>query len=110
MNGMNNTQIICNELVNRKIYTEDELIEMLENGIMPPVHTYNQWKKFGYQVKKGEKATITTRLWNYNPKWNVPKSDDDTDEDMERRKFYLDRSYLFLESQVEAIDKATQTA
>ena len=99
MNGMTNIEIICNELVNHKIYTENELTTMLEKGIDIPCHTYNEWKKLGYQVKKGEKASIATRLWKHNDK-KEPKYDKDGKE-IEQRDFYLNYAYLFLASQVE---------
>lgn len=105
-NGMNNTMIICNELVNHKIYTEEALIEMLEKGIMPPCHSYNEWKRYGFQVKKGEKATIRTRLWTYN---NKPVEAVEGEEAKPSRNFYLNYAYLFLANQVEAIKDAQQT-
>ncbi len=52
-------------------------------------HTFNQWKKDGFQVKKGEKAFVL---------WAKPKQLDETDE----RKFFP-LVYLFSNLQVEAI-------
>lgn len=96
---MTNLQIIVHEAVAHKIYTEDEAIEMIEKHGELPLHTFQAWKKRGYTVKKGEKATIATKLWKF--KTFVKENDDGEDDEVE--KAYLYRAYLFTAEQVEKI-------
>ncbi len=58
------------------------------------LHTYAIWKSLGYQVQKGQKAIISTKLW---------KSVRDKKDDKE--KMILVNSSLFSYSQVKKIEQ-----
>ena len=84
---MSNTEIIVAEKVLRNITEE--------------VHTYAKWQQLGYQVKRGEKALIQTRLWkkvkSKKDLENVENKDD------VQGNFRLVKASLFSKSQVEKI-------
>ena len=63
--------------------------------------TYNEWKQRGYQVKKGEKCFIKTKLW----KALKNKEDDKNSKEDSSYKFVMITSCLFTNNQVELINK-----
>lgn len=69
----------------------------IENGITETVNTYQEWKRLGFQVRKGSKALFKTSIWL--PCKN--KKSDDTDE--ENGNFFLKNSAFFGLSQVDKI-------
>ena len=75
-------------------------IEIIETqkaitGIDGDLYTYQEWKQRGYQVQKGQKAMLSTKLWK-----QVTKKI----EGIETKKFYLVNASLFHESQVQLIN------
>ena len=96
---MTNNQIILNAAVAEGLFTEDEAIAILESGRRLPLHTYQEWKRLGYQVKKGAKAALTVALWKC--KKNVDKETGEEEE-----KMFLRKAHLFTFDQVE---KRTET-
>lgn len=64
-------------------------------GIEGELYTYQEWKNQGYQVQKGEKAILTTKLWK-----QVTKKI----EGIETKKFYLVNAALFTSEQVAPIN------
>ena len=92
---MTNAQIIATVCIAKGIYTHEQINSMAEI----PVHTYQYWKAIGYQVRKGEKAAIKTRLWKMAKTQNI----DDDPEKEKTPKLILVKSYLFTLSQVEKI-------
>lgn len=65
--------------------------------------TFNEWKKAGYSVKKGEKAFIKVGLWK--PVITKEK-DKKTGEEVEVRKFILKTSHLFKPDQVKPLKES----
>lgn len=53
---MTNEQIIQNEK------------KLLGMGEFEPLHTFAKWKEMGFKVKKGEHATVCTKLWKRKSK------------------------------------------
>ena len=49
------------------------------------LHTYQAWKKMGYQVQKGQKAIAKFKIWKHTTK--KAKSEKDVDEE----KMFIDR-------------------
>lgn len=47
--------------------TNEEIIQnekkVLGMGEFEPLHTFQKWKEMGFKVKKGEHATVCTKLW-----------------------------------------------
>ena len=67
-------------------------------------HTFAEWKRMGYSVKKGEKAAIKTRLWKYTTQptkaareaAELAGKEPDADP-----HYYLAPAYLFTAAQVQ---------
>ena len=105
---MTNLEIVTTVAVANGLYTEEELVEFYDEMDMMPLQTYQEWKRSGYQVKKGEKAMIQTKLWKKNPKYQPSTEETEETEDEEQKKqraFYLTKAFLFNFNQVEAIKK-----
>ena len=96
---MTNLELIVQAAVVNKLYTEQEVIELLETRGELPLHTFQAWKRKGYSVKKGEKATIVTQLWKYR----TVKIENEEGEEEESGAYRLCKSYLFTAEQVEKI-------
>ncbi len=79
-------------------------VEIIESekvmlGIEEEAHTYATWNQLGYQVKKGEKAKFTTKIWK-KAKPKKAKSKKEKNEETELN-YFLKLSFFFTESQVE---------
>lgn len=72
--------------------------ERLMKGIQEDVYTYAELKKRGYQVKRGQKATITTQVWK-----NSTYTDKKTGE--EKSKMIMVTGSFFTLNQCEKITK-----
>lgn len=96
---MTNNEIIANEVIFNELMTEEEVIATLEAGYRLPFHTYAEWQRLGYQVQKGEKAVIKTRLWK-----PITKKDEETGDN--KTKMILVKAALFSNEQVAKIEAA----
>lgn len=65
------------------------------------IHTYQAWKKLGFQVKRGEKAIAQFPVWKYSSK---KIKDEATDEEKEKGNCYLRTASFFKFSQVEKVE------
>lgn len=82
------TDIWVKEIGERKMKNA-EIIECLEKVLglaKDTLKTYQQWKKAGYQVKKGQKAYVYTDLWK-----------------KQGSRFVMAGAYLFTDNQVESV-------
>lgn len=61
------------------------------------IHTFMEWKRLGYKVKKGSKAITKLQIW-------VPTVKENED-GIKTTKFWLKNSAFFSESQVESVEK-----
>ena len=91
---MTNNQIIFDAAVAEGLFTADEAIAILESGRRLPLHTYQEWKRLGYQVKKGAKAALTVTLWKC-------KQSTDKETGEEEKKMFMQKAHLFTLDQVE---------
>lgn len=99
---MTNEEIITE--IAMKIYGEDAVNEMIETGKEIPLHTLQGWAARGpYKIKKGEHG-IETRLWK-KKKRKKDKEQDEEDKEETKEEFYLVKSYLFTQEQVEKKSK-----
>ena len=107
---MNNEQIIVNAAVAAGLYTPEEAEKVLEEAGELPLHSLIGWKMrspkgYEYRVKKGEHG-LETRLWRKKKKKG---QDQDADQDDQNgtvelmRDFYLTKTFLFSEKQVELV-------
>lgn len=71
-------------------------------------HTFSEWKKAGYSVKKGQHATLICNLWRYTDKPSKAAAAAATEAGADVPEvdphFYLVKSYLFHRLQVEPIE------
>ena len=104
---MTNEQIIT-ELA-MQLYGEDKVMEMIEEGIEPPLHTLQGWALRGYKIKKGEHALVETKLWKKKKKKDeeteLLETDDPDGQMPTNRDFYMCRAFLFGLEQVEKAEK-----
>ena len=99
---MTNLEIVEKEVVERGFLTEEECGIIIGKYGELPYKTYQEWKYSGYQVKRGSKAVIKTKLWK-----KVSKTKDEESEDKENKKvrnFVMVTASLFDLSQVEKIE------
>lgn len=81
---------------------------MLENNLDPEnviLHTYETWKKLGYQVRRGEKSQHKIPVWKPSTKKVEVENDDGTTEERNNGRFFIKVSAFFTQDQVERIDK-----
>lgn len=97
---MTNLEIVAQEVIVRNLLTEEQVEEMIVNFGQLPYKTYQEWKYSGYQVKKGSKAIIKTKLWKKVKEKKVKEDDQDSS------KFILVPASLFGADQVEKIAQA----
>ena len=100
---MTNQEILESEIIANKLMTEEELQNYIETYMcLPPYLTYAEWQKRGYQVQKGEKAVIKTKLWLKSKK-KIDKSKGN-DKDNIDEHFVLVNASLFAPEQVKKIE------
>ena len=103
---MTNEQIIAD--IAATIYGEDAVFEMLDNGEEIPLHTAKGWNERGYKIKKGQHG-IETRLWKKRKKRDIEEQQEIPSEESGElptcREFYLCKSFLFKDEQVERVKK-----
>lgn len=63
------------------------------------IHTFTEWKRLGFSVKKGEKAKYKIAIWNKSTK---NKKEDEEQED--NSYFYTKVAAFFSMDQVKLID------
>lgn len=93
---MTNQDIICTEAIAHNIYTKEQVEALISTFTDLGLHTYGDWKNLGYQVRKGEKARIKTKLWKKTKNKETGKEEKES-------KFYLCTAYLFTKDQVDKI-------
>lgn len=94
---MTNEMIIAQAVVESGLMTKETVDAYFSAGYRLPVHTYSEWKRLGYQVKKGEKAKLKILLWKHSSKKNA----DDKDE----THMFMSNAYMFTFEQVEKMPK-----
>lgn len=62
---MTNNEIIINQAIAHGIYTKAEAQAIVAAKGCLPIHTFAEWKKAGFSVKRGEHAAIICDLWKY---------------------------------------------
>ena len=79
---------------------------MLVNNLDPDkvvLHTYQTWKKLGYQVKKGEKSVHKISVWKRSTK--KVENEDGEKEEVDNGRYFLKASAFFTQEQVERIEQ-----
>jgi hypothetical protein len=65
LNGHDNKTLIMWAGIEAGVFNADDLANYLFKCRMPEYHTFNEWKRRGYIVKKGSKAAFSCRIWDY---------------------------------------------
>lgn len=106
---MTNEQIIYSAAINAGIFSEAEAQKYVQSGRRLPLHTFAEWRKHGYNVKKGEHAALTVRICR---KKSVKASDPADNKEAKKTEeeeindcYYLVTAYLFTSAQVERSKK-----
>lgn len=99
---MTNLAIITAAAIQAGIFTEDQADAIIKSGRALPLHTFAEWKRMGFAVKKGEKARMQVEIWKKSTKI-VAKATmpDGTEEEIESGRFYKKLSHFFTFDQVE---------
>ena len=104
---MTNAQIIFNEsqrlaelgaiaYTGRELKTEDAAGNVIVLRETEEIHTYQIWKRMGYQVQRGQKAITKLQIWKYAEKENEETGETDA-------RMFMKVAAFFSRSQVERI-------
>lgn len=85
---MNNATLILQAKITNDIPLDEEL------------HTFAEWKRLGFSVKKGEKARCKIAIWNKS----IKKKKDTEDEEEDDGYFYTKVAAFFTKNQVQLLD------
>lgn len=99
---MTNLTIITAAAIQAGIFTEAEADAIIKTGHRLPLHTFAEWKRMGYNVKKGEKARMKCDIWRKSNK----KEENADGEEVENDRFYKKVAHFFTFDQVEKIATA----
>lgn len=65
LKGNDNRTLIMWAGIEAGVFTAEDLSAYLWMSKMPEYHTFNEWKRRGYIVKKGSKAAFNCKIWDY---------------------------------------------
>lgn len=107
---MTNNEIIINQAIAHGIYTKAEAQAIVAANGCLPIHTFAEWKKAGYSVKRGEHAAITCDLWKYTERPGkaakaaraeaAKAGQNGPDADAPDPHYYMAKAHLFTRDQV----------
>lgn len=104
---MSNNEIIYQSAMLAGIVTESDL----ESGDLPELHTFNEWKRAGYVVRKGEHAVLSCYIWmprtgsknKAQQAEYIPVDADGDDAATVKSSFYKKLAFFFRAEQVEPL-------
>ena len=100
---MTNAQIIEEA---KEMLFADGVLTMNDDGEIQEIHTYQAWKKQGFQVKKGETAVAKFPVWKFTKSKKQAEEEADNKDEVEQKGkgfFFKKLSAFFTEDQVEPI-------
>lgn len=100
---MTNFQIITDAAIQAGIFTEEQAAAILSTGRRLPLHTFAEWKKLGYIVKKGEKSKLAVEIWMKSNKKQTAETKDGDEIEIDTSRFYKKLSHFFTFEQVEKL-------
>lgn len=68
------------------------------------IHTYNAWKKLGYQVQKGEHAVAKFPIWKFKPTGKKQEEEVEDDKPQNGRCF-MKLAFFFTIDQVKEVER-----
>lgn len=108
---MTNNKIIYNAVTESGMLTTAEADDLIMKCGALPIHTFIEWKRLGYSVKKGEKARLHLYLWMFTNKPNKAARDEAAEAGEELADdphYYKKLSHLFMLDQVERTEDRQQ--
>lgn len=96
---MTNLMIVCMDAFTNQVFTEEQIEEYLVISGGLPLYTFQEWKKKGYAVKKGEHARLTCYLWQKT----VPYTNREGKTIIPEKAFRRVKAFLFTEEQVKKL-------
>lgn len=99
---MTNFDIITNAAIEAGIYTEEQIKEMISKGGDVPLHTFKEWQRIGYQVRKGEHAKLTCYIWRMNNKTST-MTINGIEQENDESHYYKTKAFFFTAEQVDKI-------
>lgn len=99
---MTNSEIIMRTAIAKKVYTKEEVAKLIKTYGSLPLYTFQEWKKAGYSIKKGQHAKLSCFIWLPSTK-EYAKKDIVTGEEKEigTTHFFQKLAYFFSPDQVE---------
>nr|DAX93288.1 MAG TPA: protein of unknown function (DUF1738) [Caudoviricetes sp.] len=85
---------MCNKEIISRYIAMNELEPSIE------LHTFAEWKRLGYKVKKGEKSKHKISIWKRATK----KVENEKGEEVEIQNYFLKLSAFFTKEQVEKLE------
>lgn len=98
---MTNLDIIVSAVIEAGMYTEQEALDIIAEEGSLPLHTFGEWKRMGYSVKKGETAALKTEIWKKSTKKQTYTDKDGNEQQIDPKRFYKKLSHFFTAAQVE---------
>lgn len=105
---MTNSEIIISEIKGHELMTDEQIVEFIKEHAFLPLNTYAEWKRLGYVVKRGEHATITSKLWRFTDRKSKKAESqktamDKAEDEQESGRYYLAKAFLFTSEQVQKL-------
>lgn len=104
---MTNSEIIISEIKGHELMTDEQIVEFIKEHAFLPLNTYAEWKRLGYVVKRGEHATITSKLWRFTDKkkkgTGLKTELDKAAEKQDNGRYYLAKAFLSTSEQVQKL-------
>jgi len=100
---MTNLQIIANAAIEAGLYTLEQVEACFAAGHQLPLHTFAEWKRLGYIVKRGEKSKLAVDIWMKSNKKITAETKDGEEIEADAGRFYRKLSHFFTLDQVERL-------
>lgn len=100
---MTNREIITATAIQTGLYTQEVAEALIAKLGSLPLHTYAEWKRYGFQVKKGEKAKMKCEIWKHSTKAVEIPMKDGSKEETEEDRYFKKLAHFFTIEQVERI-------
>lgn len=77
-----------------------------EREILMPeeIHTFQSWKKLGYQVQKGEHAVAKFPVWKYKVSGKKQEAEAEDDDQPQKGRCFMKVAFFFTADQVKPIE------
>lgn len=99
---MTNFQIITNAAIANGLYTKEQAEAIIAERGELPLHTFPEWKRLGFSVKKGEHAKLTCDIWKMRDKKGAHQANGE-EQEVDENHFFKHKAFFFLPEQVEKI-------